>query len=125
MASSIIPKALNGDISSLNDALTTKTVQILSNITNFRARRNGAFVYLSCIAGTFTLNSTNHLVNNNVVVTIPSGYRPIMECKVQEIYDGVGLTINTDGTITLTRGTMASGSLRFSCCYLTSDAYPS
>ena len=116
----------NESLSNTNAFLTTKTAQILSNITNFRARRNGAFVYLSCTAGTYSTNSSSHLVNNNVEVTIPSGYRPVMDCKVVEIYYGAGLTVNTDGTISLTSGSIGTGgTIRFSCCYLTSDAYPS
>ena len=123
--------SVQGQIDTLNNQITEITTKKSYNFigsSNVSVSRIGNICYLSCIIGTYTNSSAGGRLTvtagtSSEGLTLPSGYRPIAACEIKEANLGKRISVYTDGNIVCTEQ-ITGQSLRFSGCWMTTDAMP-
>ena len=106
---------------------TLKTYQYYGN--NIILDRVGCTVFCTCIGSNYNSASANSYLrdaDNNVLPVIPTGYRPthIVDVKDNLASKRLQLAKDSSGWRFITTEALSSAVLRFSCCWVTEDDYP-
>lgn len=124
-------ESAQSQITALNNQLTGITTKKSYNFVdsaNISVSRIGNMCYLSCIVGTYTNSSAGGRLtvtagSASEGLTLPSGYKPVVACEIKEANLGKRISVYTDGNIVCTEQ-ITGQALRFSGCWMTSDAMP-
>ena len=90
--------------------------------------RIGNMCYLSALVGTYSNSAADGVLtvtsgSTTVTMTLPSGYKPIVNCEVREVNANKRITIQAGGDICCNEQ-ITNTALRFSACWMTNDAFP-
>ena len=128
LSSSNLTADSSGGLNALNDQLTTRVYKF-GNFDNASVRRYGNVCYGSFVVGTYSNSSAGGVLtmtsgSTTAVFTLPSGYKPAVACEIREANLAKRITVSTTGDITCA-DSITGLALRFSGCWITSDAMPS
>lgn len=118
---------LRDDVTSLNSKISNHYGSVIygeSVYINFM--RSGNVVFMACVAGLWDSDANNLIVLHgySAGAVVPTGYRPAFNTEVKEALNGKRITVVANGNITINEA-ISSVALRFSGCWITTDAMPS
>lgn len=120
-------QTVEGQITTLNSKISNHYDGIkYGGETYINFLRSGNVVYMSCTAGLWNSNGSNQIVLNGYSsgAVVPTGFRPTFNAEIREALNGKRITVDVNGNIA-TNEALSSVALRFSGCWITSDAMPS
>ena len=96
-------------------------------VSGFILRRFGQVVYCTCYSGTYYKNSSGHITTGSATGTecaIPSGFTPVANCEIACVNPSfMRITAKTSGYFDVSEA-ISGSALRFSACWITTDAMP-
>lgn len=120
-------QTVEGQITTLNSKISNHYDSVSygeSVYINFM--RSGNVVFMTCVAGLWDSDANNLIVLHgySAGAVVPTGYRPAFNTEVKEALNGKRITVVANGNITINEA-ISSVALRFSGCWITTDAMPS
>ena len=111
----------------LNNQLATNTYFMKSGTTAYGVLvRYANVVFFTVFNTTWNSTANTSIISNDanaVQLVVPNGYKPVYNCEIKEAFNNKRITVTSSGDV-ISNETYSGVSLRFSGCWITSDAMP-